>query len=244
MGNLDQGLPRKGARYRSKIWLLWLHSIVRETQVDAQSFQWYSMAHQPTGGVSMTARASAADDGSSEFSGEYLSGIGQKLTVLTADFVAYSELMHRDIASGIAILRKTRSIMANCIKRRNGNILQTPGDFVLSTFENFEEALNAAATAQSKLLEHHLKLPAPEAGHWKIGIAPGEIYAIGDDYFGHAINVAARLQSLAAPGEIYFTDGFKNLVLPENLIVERSWHQKTKEHCPAYPHPSRHARGI
>ena len=168
----------------------------------------------------MAARSSVRDDDIPEISGEYLSGIGRKLTVLTADFVAYSEVMHRDISSGIAILRKTRSIVSTSIKRRSGQVLQTPGDFVLSTFEDFEEALQAAATAQERLLEHHKKSAAPTAGHWKIGIAHGEIYAIGDDYFGNAINVAARLQALAAPGEIYFTDGIKNLAIPEKLIVE------------------------
>jgi adenylate cyclase len=176
----------------------------------------------------MAARSSVRDDDVPEISGEYLSGIGRKLTVLTADFVAYSELMHRDVSSGIAILRKTRSILSSAIRRRSGQVLQTPGDFVLSTFEDFEEALHAAATAQERLLEHHKKSQVPTAGHWKIGIAHGEIYAIGDDYFGNAINVAARLQSLAAPGEIYFTDGFENLALPEKLIIEDLGTKKLK----------------
>lgn len=177
----------------------------------------------------MTASALLRDDEFPEFSGEYLAGIGKKLTVLTADFVAYSELMHRDISAGIAIMRKTRSIVTTAIRRKNGQILQTPGDFVLSTFEVFGDALQAAANAQEKLLEHHQKSASPGgAGHWKIGIAHGEIYAIGDDYFGNAINVASRLQSLAAAGEIYFTDGFENLVLPDKLIVEDLGTKKLK----------------
>lgn len=176
----------------------------------------------------MAARSSMRDDDLPEISGEYLSGIGRKLTVLTADLVAYSELMHRDVSTGIAVLRKTRSILSNCIRRKSGQVLQTPGDFVLSTFENFGEALEAAAWAQERLLEHHKKSQIPNAGHWKIGIAHGEIYAIGDDLFGNAINVAARLQALAAPGEIYFTDGFENLAVPANLIVEDLGTKKLK----------------
>jgi hypothetical protein len=41
----------------------------------------------------MAARVSGFEDDPLELSKEYLSGIGRKLTVLTADLVAYSELM-------------------------------------------------------------------------------------------------------------------------------------------------------
>lgn len=176
----------------------------------------------------MAARVSGIDDDALELSKEYLSGIGRKLTVLTADLVAYSELMHRDISNGIAILRKTRSILTNCIRQRSGVVLQTPGDFILSTFENFEDALRAAATGQDNLLRHHQHASPPSAGHWKIGIAYGDVYAIEDDYFGNAINVAARLQAMAQPGEIYFADGFEDLVTPENLIIEDLGSKKLK----------------
>jgi adenylate cyclase len=176
----------------------------------------------------MAARVSGFEDDPLELSKEYLSGIGRKLTVLTADLVAYSELMHRDISNGIAVLRKTRSILTNCIRQRGGAVLQTPGDFILSTFENFEDALRAAATAQDNLLRHHQLSAPPSAGHWKIGIAYGDVYAIDDDYFGNAINVAARLQAMAAPGEIYFADGFEDLVTPENLIIEDLGSKKLK----------------
>jgi adenylate cyclase len=176
----------------------------------------------------VTLAAPITDEDLEEISGEYLAGIGQELTVLTADLVAYSELMHRDISTGIAVLRKTRTIVTDSIRRRSGQILQTPGDFVLSTFENYGQAFQAAAIAQEKLLEHHLKSPPPGVGHWKIGIAHGKIYAIGSDFFGNAINVASRLQSLAAPGEIYFTDNFEGLILPEKLMVERLGTKKLK----------------
>jgi adenylate cyclase len=176
----------------------------------------------------MSASALGPNDETSEFSEEFLSGIGRKLTVLTADFVAYSEMMHRDLSSGIAVLRKTRSILTNCIRQLNGKVLQTPGDFILATFDVFEDSLRAASAAQDKLLRHHQMSSHSQAGHWKIGIAYGEVYAIDDDYFGNAINVAARLQAMAAPGEIYFADGFKDLVTPENLIIEDLGFKKLK----------------
>jgi adenylate cyclase len=155
-----------------------------------------------------------------EIPSELISAARQELAVLTADLVAYSELMFKDMNAGIAILRRTRAILTDCIQRHDGRILQTPGDFILSTFDEFEHSLRAAANAQEELLKHHLSMPERRAGHWKIGIAQGDVYAIEDDFFGNAINVASRLQSLAAPGEIYFTGGPEHFDIPEGLLIQ------------------------
>lgn len=163
--------------------------------------------------------ASGFEKAPEEISGELLSAARRELAVLTADLVAYSELMFRDMKAGIAILRKTRAILTECIRNYDGRILQTPGDFILSTFDEFDNSLRSAALAQQELLRHHMLLPERRPGHWKIGIAQGDVYAIDDDYFGNAINVASRLQALAAPGEIYFTGASEKFEVPEGLII-------------------------
>jgi adenylate cyclase len=132
-------------------------------------------------------------------------GIPLNLVVLTADLVGYSELVFRDVQNSISVLRQTRGIVAESITRHSGKVLQTPGDFILATFDEFGRALNAAVAAQARLLTHHRSESQKKGGHWKIGIAAGEVYVIEEDYFGNAINVAARLQSLAGPGDILYT---------------------------------------
>jgi len=132
-------------------------------------------------------------------------GIPLNLVVLTADLVGYSELVFRDVQSSIEVLRETRGIVAESITRHSGKVLQTPGDFILATFDEFGRALKAAVAAQARLLGHHRAGSKQKGGHWKIGIAAGEVYVIEEDYFGNAINVAARLQSLAGPGDILYT---------------------------------------
>jgi len=132
-------------------------------------------------------------------------GIPLNLVVLTADLVGYSELVFRDVQNSITVLRETRGIVAESITRHSGKVLQTPGDFVLATFDEFGRALQAAVAAQARLLRHHRGGSVQKGGHWKIGIAAGEVYVIEEDYFGNAINVAARLQSLAGPGDILYT---------------------------------------
>lgn len=155
-----------------------------------------------------------------EASGELLPDARRELAVLTADLVGYSELVFRNPHAGIAVLRETREILAGCIRGDGGKILQTPGDFLLATFDHFGSALRAAVRAQEGLLKHHQSPVAGRAGHWKIGIAYGDVYADDDDYYGNAINVAARLQALAAPGEIYFTGSLEDLPTPDSVVIQ------------------------
>jgi tetratricopeptide (TPR) repeat protein len=129
---------------------------------------------------------------------------------LAADLVGYSELVFRDPHRGIGVLRETRTILIDCIRERGGRILQTPGDFVLATFEDLYGAMPAAISAQQKLLHRHQEAAKSDAGHWKIGVAYGDVHVVDDDYYGNAINIAARLQALAGPGEICFTEAVKN----------------------------------
>ena len=152
--------------------------------------------------------------------GPFQSDAPRELVVLTADLVGYSELVFRDAKNGFTVLRETRAILVDCIRCNAGQILQTPGDFVLATFDDFGAALRAAVSAQHGLLKRHQVSPTASAGHWKIGIARGEVSRVDDDYYGNAINVAARLQALANPGETYFTGAPGDLQAPDGVVTD------------------------
>jgi class 3 adenylate cyclase/TolB-like protein/Flp pilus assembly protein TadD len=147
------------------------------------------------------------------------SGEPHHLVIVTADLVGYSEIVFRDVHQSIVLLRETRSILTNCIRREGGKILQTPGDFILAAFDDFEVALKASTGAQMHLLKRNQASVADKVAHWKIGIAFGEVYTVEDDYFGNAINVASRLQALAGPGEIYFTGAPAGIGFPDGVVV-------------------------
>ena len=152
--------------------------------------------------------------------GSLQSGMPRELVVLTADLVGYSELVFRNAENGFAVLRETRTILVDCIRRNTGRVLQTVGDFVLATFDDFGAALQAAVSAQEGLLRRHQVSPTATAGHWRIGIARGEVSKVDDDYYGNAINVAARLQALANPGETYFTGAPRDLQAPDGVVTD------------------------
>ncbi len=133
-------------------------------------------------------------------------GQGTRTAIIAADLVGYSSLVFLDPHAGIATLRETRSYIVGAIEMHGGNVLQTPGDFVLAAFDRPESALPAAAAAQSEILKHCMTRGTVEGGHWKIGVEVGEMFCVDSDYYGTPINVASRLQALAAAGEIWFSD--------------------------------------
>jgi adenylate cyclase len=148
-------------------------------------------------------------------------GLREIRAVLAADLVGYSELIFRDPHAGIVVLRDTRNILVKAIEDQRGLVLQTPGDFVLATFDDVPSAFQAAVVAQQALFEKHNAAQEADSGHWKIGLELGEVFAIDQDYYGTAINVAARLQALAAPGEIYLTATVRDQVgLPDNFRIQ------------------------
>ncbi len=136
---------------------------------------------------------------------------GHLVGILTADLVGYSELINRDLHNAIDLLRVTRRVITNTIISNGGRVVQTPGDFVLALFPAVNSLLMAAYEAQLQLFQLHSKNNDFSAGHWKIGLAYGEVFSIDDDFYGNSINVAARLQALAAPGEVLFTEEVSRL---------------------------------
>ena len=59
-----------------------------------------------------------------------------------------------------------------------------------------------AVEAQERLAEANQSIPADRRLEFRIGIHVGDVVVQPDDLFGDGVNIAARLQALAAPGGI------------------------------------------
>lgn len=127
----------------------------------------------------------------------------RKLTaILSADVHGYSRLMGVDEAGTHATLTTYRGVIAGAIARHDGRIVGTAGDSVLGDFPSVVGALNAAVEIQRALAGHNAGLPADRRLEFRIGINVGDVIVDGEDIFGDGVNVAARVQALAAPGGI------------------------------------------
>jgi adenylate cyclase len=73
---------------------------------------------------------------------------------------------------------------------------------VLAEFASVVDAVRCANVIQIAMAERELDIDEDRRLRFRIGINLGDVIADGDDIFGDGVNIAARLEGLAAPGGI------------------------------------------
>jgi len=120
--------------------------------------------------------------------------------VLVADVVGYSRLMGDDEAGTLEALKAYRSeVIDPTIAIHRGRIVKLMGDGTLVEFASVVDAVRCAVELQRKLVERNTGVPHDRRIEFRIGINLGDVILDGEDIYGDGVNVAARLESLAAP---------------------------------------------
>jgi class 3 adenylate cyclase len=132
--------------------------------------------------------------------------------IMYTDIAGFSRMMERDEAGTLELLKYHNELIAGIVERHHGSVIKTIGDALLIDFKNTVEALQSAMEVQDKLYEHNRESPGLPL-LVRIGVHLGDIYFFENDALGEGINIAARLQSLARPGCICFSQDVYNLVL-------------------------------
>ena len=129
--------------------------------------------------------------------------VTRKLAViLVADAVGYTRLMREAEEPTLQTLTEYRTIIDGLIGRHDGRVFGTGGDSVLAEFGSAVEAVRCAISVQEELAVRNAELSDDRKLRFRVGINVGDVMAKGDDLFGDAVNVAARLEGLAEPGGI------------------------------------------
>jgi NarL family two-component system response regulator LiaR len=127
-------------------------------------------------------------------------------TFLVADVRGYTRFTqeHGDEAAAELAAAFAEGVRT-CAEARGGRLVDLRGDEALVVFGSARSAIRAAADLDSAFAE----ATAAEPGRPMrvgIGLDAGEAVAVEGGYRGGAINVAARLSSLAGPGEVLATE--------------------------------------
>jgi class 3 adenylate cyclase/predicted ATPase len=151
----------------------------------------------------------------------------RQLTVLFVDLVGSTELAARlDPEDMGAVMRAYHGACAATVERWSGHVAKYMGDGVLAYFgwpKAHEDEAERAVRAGLELTEAvaKLALPASESLAARIGIATGLVMVgelIGEGaakeqtVVGETPNLAARLQTLAAPGSVVISQSTRRLV--------------------------------
>ena len=73
---------------------------------------------------------------------------------------------------------------------------------MLVEFVSVVDAVRCAVDVQRAMVERNASVPSDKRIEFRVGINVGDIIIDGDDIFGDGVNVAARLEALADPGNI------------------------------------------
>ena len=123
--------------------------------------------------------------------------------ILAADVVGYSRLMELDEVGTFERLRAhRRELFEPEVARYQGRIFKLMGDGLLAEFASVVEAVECAARVQRAMAERNAGLAEDRRIDLRIGINLGDVIVEGEDRHGDGVNIAARLQQLAAPGGI------------------------------------------
>jgi adenylate cyclase len=126
--------------------------------------------------------------------------------ILAADVVGYSRLMQADEAGTLAVLKMRRKdVLEPLVAEHGGRIVKLMGDGMLIEFASAVEAVACAALAQRAMEAANAGLAEDRRIVLRIGINLGDVMIEGDDLYGDGVNVAARLETLAEPGQVYLS---------------------------------------
>ncbi len=168
-----------------------------------------------------------------------LGGVNQKITVLFADIRGFTLLAENENPERIVeLLNRYFTTMSELIFEHGGTLDKYIGDGLMAIFGaptvspmDATNAIKCAVAMQKNLVELNQKLRAE--GYREIGVGIGlhtgiaTVGYIGSDKrseytaIGDTVNLASRLESLAASGEILITEATAKESLESFRLVER-----------------------
>ncbi len=128
--------------------------------------------------------------------------------ILVADVVGYSRLAGADEERTLARLRGLRSDLIDpAIAAHHGRIVKRTGDGSIIEFRSVVDAVRCAIELQTGLIERNAGVAPDKRIEFRVGIHVGDVVEESDgDLMGDGVNIAARLQTVAKPGAICFSE--------------------------------------
>jgi class 3 adenylate cyclase len=123
--------------------------------------------------------------------------------VMAVDVVGYSRLVGADEVGTLARVKAHRKeLVEPLIAEHRGRVVKLTGDGALVEFASAVDGVECAVAIQTGMAEREAAEPEERRIRYRIGINLGDIVLEDGDIFGDGVNVAARVEGLAAPGGI------------------------------------------
>jgi adenylate cyclase len=151
--------------------------------------------------------------------------------ILAAEVVGYSRLVEQDEAGTLVALRSRRkNVLEPLLSLYHGRVVKTTCDGVLVEFRSAVNAVECAVGLQKALIAANADLPEDHQILLRVGVNLGNVIIENGDLYGDSVNIAARLEAMAEPGDIYVSSAVFDYVRNKvNLRFEDLGEQALKK---------------
>src|SRR5262245_8119093 len=142
--------------------------------------------------------------------------------IMLPAIVGFSRQMGNDEARTLRLLDVHNQTIQQAVAVHHGMVIKTVGDAFLVDFPSVVHAVQCAQQIQAQFRTYNAEKERAEQIHVRIGIHLGDIVQQKGNMFGDEINLASRLQKLAAPDTIYLSQAvYKEIEkkLPVDTVV-------------------------
>ncbi|MGO9354055.1 MAG: BTAD domain-containing putative transcriptional regulator [Mycobacterium sp.] len=153
---------------------------------------------------------------------QHVPAVTRAVTFLLSDIEGSTAAWETDADAMAVALARHDELVEQVVTSRGGRLIKTrgEGDATFSVFERPSAAATAAIELQQAISGEPWALREPM--RIRVALHTGEVEFRDGDYFGRAVNRAARLRSLAAGGQILCSGATAELVidsLPDDVVL-------------------------
>ena len=105
------------------------------------------------------------------------------------------------------VMRQRRELIEPSIAEHQGKLINYAGDGFLAMFDSPVEAVRCAIVIHQGMVGRNTSLPREQWILYRIGVHLGDVIVEPDGVFGDGVNIAARLEGIATPGDLFISGG-------------------------------------
>jgi adenylate cyclase len=136
-------------------------------------------------------------------------------TVLFVDLVESVRLMESNESDAVRRWRQfVATVQRDVLPTFTGRLVKSMGDGLMLEFPSVQPAIRSAFAIQRACTEGNVGVPPDRQMLLRMGAHVGQLIADEHDIYGRGVNLAARLTTLAGPGEIVVSADVRDQLIP------------------------------
>ncbi len=129
------------------------------------------------------------------------------LTIMFTDIQGFTARVSDSSRDDLnTLLEQHAHLLQPVFRHFGGTVVKEIGDAFLVRFDSSTNAVMCGVAVQEVLRQHNGTVAEQERLHVRVAINSGDVELLDGDILGEPVNIAARLEAIAEPGEVYFTE--------------------------------------